>query len=317
MALLPVCQNQKNENTPYSYLSISKTLLGSFFYSLQYLDVKLVHHYNKIVGIETNINTIIWMRGFVGIVVCLLFICILRIRPWYGNNMKGLFLRGLFGSFSLLCSFHSLLYLPLSIATVFFSLTPLWTALYCYLYKIENENQQDTGYTWKRKYTYSCIVCLSGVIIISLPLWFQSQSLGKGYIYAIFSSLFQCAVNVSILFLENEHSLITSLYSMTLTVLLVSLEGYQFFSQVSTLFSNFGLNLPTLLFYSMGVCSVVAQTLKTCALQTSKGLPIIVLRYVDIPLALMWDLVLLHHRFSIYEIFGISLIGIGLGIYFF
>ena len=104
---------------------------------------------------------------------------------------------------------------------------------------------------------------------------------------------------------------------MTQTLLLVSLWGYQFFPQVSKLFSNFGVNIPTLLFYSMGVCSLLAQTLKTCALQTSKGLTIIVLRYVDIPLALLWDLVLLHHRFSIYEIVGISLIGIGLGIYFF
>jgi drug/metabolite transporter (DMT)-like permease len=67
----------------------------------------------------------------------------------------------------------------------------------------------------------------------------------------------------------------------------------------------------------MGVCSLLAQTLKTCALQKSKGLTIIVLRYVDIPLALMWDLLLFHHQFTIYEIIGISLIGIGLGIYFF
>jgi drug/metabolite transporter (DMT)-like permease len=315
MALLPVCQKQKNENTSYSYVSISKTLLGSFFYSLQYLDVKLVHYFN----IETNINIIIWMRGFVGIIGCLLFICILRIRPWYGKNIKGLLLRGMFGSFSLLCSFHSLLYLPLSIATVFFSLTPLWTALYCSLYKIDFEKSENV-FSWKRKYTYSCTVCLSGVIIISLPLWFhrsQLELLGKGYIYAIFSSLFQCAVNVSILSLENEHSLITSFYSMTQTVLFVSLWGYHFFPQVSNIFYNFGFNLPTLLFYSMGVCSLLAQTLKTCALQTSKGLTIIVLRYVDIPLALMWDLLLFHHRFTIYEIVGISLIGIGLGIYFF
>ena len=210
MNLLPKCtlctQCHKETNGGVPIVAMTKTILGSFFYSLQYLEVKLVHHFN----LEKDMNTTIWMRGFVGIIVSLFLICILQIRPWYGKNIKGLLLRGMFGSFSILCSFHSLIYLPLSVATVFFSLTPLWIALYCFLYNIENENLQDTGSTWKPKYTYSCLCCLSGVVVISIPLWFKQedywmiQSMGKGYVYALFSSLFQCAVNVSILSLQKN-----------------------------------------------------------------------------------------------------------------
>jgi drug/metabolite transporter (DMT)-like permease len=129
----------------------------------------------------------------------------------------------------------------------------------------------------------------------------------QGIIYALFASLFQSGVNVSIVKMKEEHALVNSFYSMGMTTLL-SLCWWKSIRSSIVFYLTFG-NIRTSIFmYSMGFISLLAQSLRTSALQISNSLPLTVFRYLDIPLAFLWDSVIFHYIFSIYEIIGISII---------
>ena len=289
--------------------AICLTLFSSFFYSLQYLDVKLVSNTNNIDN-NTPLLTILFLRGIVGTWLSLL--CIILFRLFYGysifhcqsSSILPLTLRGILGSLSIFCSFHAVHFLPLSVASVFTSLTPIWTAIYSHLYQE----------SWTKKHWFVNILCLSGVVILSVPYWHEENSNptkplkpSQGIIYALFASLFQSGVNVSIVKMKEEHALVNSFYSMGMTTLL-SLCWWKSIRSSIVFYLTFG-NIRTSIFmYSMGFISLLAQSLRTSALQISNSLPLTVFRYLDIPLAFLWDSVIFHYIFSIYEIIGISII---------
>ena len=311
----------------YMY-AICLTLFSSFFYSLQYLDVKLVsnntNNTNKDNDNNDNDNnntpllTILFLRGIVGTCTSLLFILLFRLFYGYSifhfqsSSVLPLSLRGILGCLSIYCSFHAVHFLPLSVASVFTSLTPIWTAIYSHLYQ---ENNILPFPRWTKKHWFVNILCLWGVIILSVPYWQEENSNtskpSQGIIYALFSSLFQSGVNISIVQMKEEHTLVNSFYSMGMTTLL-SLCWWKTTRSSLVFYISFG-NIRTSIFmYSMGFLSLLAQSLRTSALQISNSLPLTTFRYLDIPLAFLWDSVIFHYTFSIYEIIGISIILIAL-----
>jgi drug/metabolite transporter (DMT)-like permease len=321
-------------------------LSGSFFYSLQYLDVKVLlsnpspdstdsldlpdYHYDY--------WTLLFFRGMVGFLICWIVLGINQERPMIGRRPFRLCLRGILGAFSVLCSFITLHYLSLSVANVFFATTPIWSALYSCAY--------SDNTLWTRKNCLSTLCCILGVVILASPQLFhlfspsasetmkhQTVEFLLGMSFALFSTFLQSAVNVSIVYMSDEKSLVTSFYSMGFTMVLGS---YAFFNRQSYPFHHFiyyyffdenkNKNnddtfqidwLETFELVMAGILTLTAQTCKTIALQTSKSFGVTVLRFVEIPLAVFWDIVLLHGTWNYYELACILLLSLGIALHFF
>ena len=94
----------------FNSLKIVNLILASFFFSLMTVCVKNIDE-------RIPIYELVLFRSLLSLMITLFLIRIKNINPW-GNNKPLLFLRGILGTLALICIFHAIINMPLSISTV-------------------------------------------------------------------------------------------------------------------------------------------------------------------------------------------------------
>jgi drug/metabolite transporter (DMT)-like permease len=264
-------------------------VISAFFYSLQYLDVhSMVEDYPT--------WTIVFFRGVSGVVSAGVLMTVCRVE---GSNTWMLHRRGVLGGLSIVCSFHALRLLNVSIASTVLATSPLWTCLMNRCFCLHQK--------WRRVDTLGSMVCIGGLVVLSYPGFRANNSeFQVGFVMAVLSAIFTAAVNITMREIKDQHALVLSLYSMFYCTLFgvtgFVLETMRHPIQPST-------NLIQLV--STGGLSILSQSFKNYAIQHSDGLGVIVWRYLDIPFSVMWDGIVFHHLPSMMEWIGIVIIMIG------
>lgn len=99
----------------------ARYILGAVLsFSIVSLFVKILQHF--------PFELLVFWRGFTCLAITVVMVRRLKISPW-GNNRKGLILRGLFGTLALSFFFYTLHAMPLASAVTIQYLSPLFTVL--------------------------------------------------------------------------------------------------------------------------------------------------------------------------------------------
>ena len=126
---------------------------SAFYFSLMSLLVKLAGH-------NLPSNQIVLARGVVCLVLSWVWLRAQGIRPW-GENPRGLLLRGLFGTTALLCFYYTLVTLPFAESVVLQHLNPIFAALLAALFLGERIGV---------RLAIATALCLAGVLAITRPV---------------------------------------------------------------------------------------------------------------------------------------------------
>lgn len=265
-------------------------IISTLFYSLQYLDVKLISNYY-------GVWTIYFFRGLVGFILTSLLNY--KQRPFLGNNKKLLSIRGVVGSCSILLGFLGIRYINLSLATILLSSTPLWIACITFFYKKT---------IWHYRNTISCLLCSGGIILLSVYHYKNnSRNIAIGLGASLSSAIFNAIVDIIIVELKNENVYTISVYPLFFSIL-VSLPGLVIEQNNQPLVLNkFLLELLT-----VGICSFLAIIFKTLSIQISEHLGVVILRYFDILFSILFDTFILGTVFYPCEMIAMGLITLGL-----
>jgi len=288
--------------------------LAAVFYALQYFNVKAMNvRATEKHSTSLNLWTVTVFRGIVGFVVALSVALPLVLvkddgcSPTIGKEPKKLLVRGVLGAVSILGSFLGLTYLRLSVATALLSTSPLWTGL---LMACRCSPMQ---WTWKD--TVSALLCMSGVVLVSMEEYTYSSSANStrdtmfgmlGVVLCLTSSFLNAVVSVTVHGLKDENPWVICLYPMACSMVLAT-PGALVEKQP---LSDMGpLDLFSLC--TTGMLSVLAQVCRTVSLQNTTHMGVVVLRYLDVPISVLLDIAFLRARPTLLTYGGIVLILMG------
>lgn len=266
---------------------VGRMILSSFFYSLQYLDVKRMNMF-------FNPWLIGFFRGGGGMIIALLLIIIYRVRPILGRARGALFVRGMLGGAGLLSSFVALRRLELSMMIVLLSTAPFWMAI---LARMRGDRD-----AWRRSDTAAAILCFVPLCLL-IRSSIDDETIGY-MLLGLGSAILQGAVNLAIHEMQ-EDGMVISLYSMALCA---AFSAPGMFLRSEEWEEMRGWRMAQLC--GTGVLSLTAQALKTYAIQGSGTVGLVILRYLDVPFCMVWDAVILGVRLSWREYLCIGWIGI-------
>ena len=288
--------------------------LSAFFYALQYFNVKLLHAHS-----DTSLWPVLLCRGVVGFGVALVVVvgrgcssCGGTAVDWAtigGRAPTKLLVRGMMGALSITGSFLGLQYLRLAVATSLLSTTPLWTAVLVILHKkygAAREDQQEIP-RWGWPATVGAVCCLSGIVLVSLD---DATAQGeveaverpwRGVLLCLLSALVNAVVNVALHDLKDENPWVVSMYPMACTVILSAPPAF--------LAADFP--APSLGLWITGVFSLAAQVCRTLALQETRNMGVVVLRYLDVPFSVVLECVFLKQYVVWRTGVGVGLVVLG------
>lgn len=129
-------------------LGITYMLISLLAFSAMHVAVKFLHH--------VPVSELILFRSVFSLIVCWFTLQQLKINPW-GNDKRGLILRGLLGVSSLALFFYSLKLLPIATAVIIGNLVPFFTLLLAMTFLKE----KIPAYRW-----VLLLISLAGVICI-------------------------------------------------------------------------------------------------------------------------------------------------------
>jgi len=262
--------------------------LSAFFYALQYFNIKLLHEQH-----DSTLWPVLFCRGIVGFGVSgvvALARCGWNGQVFWGHAPSKLFARGMLGALSITGSFLGVEHLPLVVAIALLSTTPLWTALLVFWQKTSCFHGDDPIPLWRWPSTIGALVCLTGIVLVSIDSSsFQPQQHAGwggmvGIVLCLSSSFLNAVVNLTLHDLKDENPWIISMYPMACTMILSAPPAF-FLGDVFP--------KPSLGLWITGVFSLAAQVCRTMALQGTRDMGVVVLRYLDVPFSMMLEILLL------------------------
>lgn len=274
-------------------------LASAFLYSLQNVDAQYS-------GDMFGFWTVCFFRGLVGIVFSSFIFCFGKHDFSSTNdNLSLLVIRCFLGGATIITLFFSLLQCDLSTVTMITSTSSIWTAW------IGNKVLPEK-YKWSFRDVLLALWCIGGIVVMSLGNHSPTFSHYLGMICALLSALFQSLVNITIKYLEKEPTIVVAFWGMMGSVLL-GLPGvlYEWISHKSFFIKevpnkNYRLEVFSLL--TTGILSVLAQYFKTYAIQHSKVMSVLVLRYMDVVFSIIWDIVLFHQEKTWHTFVGMAMV---------
>ena len=277
-------------------------VMAAAFYALQYFNVKRLQT-------SQSVWTITTYRGLVGLALAL-SMAVLRVprRPW-GQQPGKLVIRGILGALSVMGTFLGLGYLPLSVASALLSTTPLWTGMLVTLRVPGCEFCCMETPPWNRRHTVGALLCFGGIVLISSsPREVEPSSststhashAWRGVLLCLASSFLNALVNITLPQLVEEDPWIITLYPMLLTVV-ISLPW--------ALPLSFHGTSPWV--GLTGVWSVGGQVCRTIALQHTKDMGVVMLRYLDLPFSILLDVFFFKTTLSPWTWWGIASVVVG------
>lgn len=269
--------------------------MSAFLYSLQNVDAQFS-------GNMFGLWTICFFRGFIGLFVSYVACCLCgeQKKLYSTENWTLLWIRCLAGGATLITLFFSLLHCDLSTTTMITSTSSLWTAWI-------GSKVLPEQYQWKFHDVLIALWCMSGIAVLSIENHTSSFFSYLGMICALLSAIFQALVNVTIKCLDNEGTMVVAFWGMMGSVLL-GVPGfvYETYHSLPDFHSENIVGIVSLL--TTGILSVMAQSCKTFAIQHSKTMSVIVLRYMDVLFAILWDILLFHQTKQWTTYVGMSMV---------
>lgn len=246
-------------------------LLATFFFALMNAAVKLLGHLPAI--------EIAFLRSVVSLILAYGIVRFNRI-PLPGNNRKALFLRGLFGSSSLVLYFITLQHMPLASAVTLQYLSPIFTAIMgIFIVKEEVKPWQWVFFG----------ISLLGVLLVQ---GFDNRIAPLYLILGIGSALFAgLAYNMIRQLKQTEHPLVITFYfplvSLPITFLL--LNGITWVMPQGT---------DWIILILIGTTAQIAQYFMTRSYQSDELSKVASLKYLGIVYALAFGYFIFGETFS-------------------
>jgi drug/metabolite transporter (DMT)-like permease len=295
-----------NEENQAPFLMLS----AAGMYACQNFNVKLLSPY-----FDTWL--ILMVRSSTAFLISFLSCLYFDIRPLLGHQKKKLLLRGCLGGSSIVFGYLSIRYLPLSTASFLNATSPLWTAILCFFYR------SSLDLVWTRKDTLGVFISLCGIVLLYFNDFQDFKNIrGRGdrkdldyilgVVFGTLCSFSQALVTVTTRDIRDENTLVISTYSMGFTsITTVPFVLYLYFqsSTERTFFKNN--RYYSILLCLTGILSLSGQTLKTMALQKSKNVGVVIMRYMEIVFACLIDRFVFHTILFPLDIVSILLVVLG------
>jgi len=113
-------RNFMDNQPPIFSKGVNYTLLSALLFSFMWVCVKMLHHLPA--------SEIVFFRALFSVTVSYAWLRKLKVPVW-GNNRKALWLRGVFGTASLIMQFYVVHHIPLASASLLHYVSPIFTAL--------------------------------------------------------------------------------------------------------------------------------------------------------------------------------------------
>lgn len=285
----------KNELLKTSkYRSVLLMLVSVVGFALMNLVVKFL-------GTRIPAPELVFFRSLVSLVLSLYFIGRKKISP-FGNNIKWLILRGVFGVTALTSFFYTLQHLPLSTAIVIQYLSPIFTALFA----IWLLNEVVKGYQW-----LFFLISFAGIAIIrgfdeSIDLTY----LLIGVISSVFAGL---AYNAIGKLAKTDDPVVVVFYFPLIATPIMGLAGL-----LGIVDFVMPIGEEWLLLVLMGVLTQIAQVSMTKAFQSSSLSGLAGMKYLGITFALSFDYFFFDVTYGWVTLGGMALVisGVLLNLFF-
>ena len=255
-----------------------------YFFSLLGLQVKLLLE-------ELNIETIVFFRSLIGLILILFISLILKkgIKIIKTSNLKIHIIRSLFGTLAMYFGYRSLSYISLSEATSIGFTKVFFTSIFAFIFLKEKLN------------TFLIILILSGftgVYLIALPT--QNSNL-IGLYMSIFSAVCVAGGIVSISFLAKVEN--------TLTVMIY--HSFFFFDSFFNFFKNkieFNLHQNYLHIILLTATALAGQYFNSESYKYAKTNRVVILSYSRIIFSTLLGFLFIGEKISMTTVLGILII---------
>lgn len=225
------------------------------------------------------------------------------------ENRLMLLLRGFLGGLTISSAFFAVQAMDLAEASVLIFTAPLWTAVL--------SKAMGIG-AWSKVDTCAAVACLVGMMMVTQPPFLvggresDKRTSFVGVVAALFSAVTAAGVNITIAKLKTESASTITLYAMVGSVL-VAFPGFCYHQMGPG--GEHGLWHASAAVVAQlcltGVLSTIAQLAKTSGLQLSETFGVLVMRYLDIAFAFLWDQAFLHAALDALSVCGALIIVVG------
>lgn len=249
---------------------------------------------NAIVKYLNNFNTyqIIFFRSLGTILIITPLILKSRI-PFFGNNKKLLFLRGLLGVVSLTCFFHSLKYLSVGTAVSLRYLSPIFAGIFAFF--ILKEKIKPIQWLL-------FVIAFVGVLIIK---GFGSNVNTIGLIFILISAIFLGLIFIVIRKIGNsENSLVIINYFMIMALTFGGIMSINNWKNPN--------KIEWILLLSLGFFGYLGQLYMTKSFQLYKTSIIAPLKYLEVIFMILIGVFWFGEIYNLWTLFGVFLILLGL-----
>lgn len=214
------------------------------------------------------------------------------ITPW-GNNKRGLVLRGSLGAAALACYFLALAHLPLADATTLHYTQPLLTSVLAWWFLGERVG-------WAAGFAIAC--GLAGVTLVvhpGVPLGDGADPMGVSV--AVASAVLSSLAYVTVRTLaKTEHPLVIVFYfPLIATPLAIPWAAYDFVLPSTT---------DWLLLVGIGISTQIGQVFLTKALVLERASRVTAVGYIQICFAVIWQLVVFGKYPALGTVLGAALV---------
>jgi drug/metabolite transporter (DMT)-like permease len=216
----------------------------------------------------------------------------LKLKP-LGNNKQWLIARGVFGTIALTLFFYSIKHLPVSVATTFQYLSPIFTVVFAIF--ILGEPMA------KRQFLYFGLAFIGVYLVKDFSPEVSLLLLGAGVLSAIFSGLgYNCIRKLR----ATDHPLVVVFYFPLIATPIMAVLSWSNWINPS-LVDWFWL-------LAMSICTQVGQYYMAKAYQAEKANRIAGLKYLGVILAILIDLFLLNYKLNLEALIGMAIIAFGI-----
>ncbi|HTR00594.1 MAG TPA: DMT family transporter [Candidatus Acidoferrum sp.] len=271
-------------------LQLSSTTRGVLYMLMASVFFALMNVFTKNLG-TMPVAEIIFVRALIAASLCLAGIWKLGISPW-GEDRKGLVLRGFAGMLSLAQGFWLLQHIPMAAATTLTHLSPIFTTLLGVWMVKEAVTPLQIGYF---------VVCFVGVALIQ---GFDVRISWLHLLIGISASFCMGLAYSSVRRLgKSEHPLVIMLYFPLVCLPLTGAAMWFGFVVPSPLQ---WLNLALL-----GVTSQLGQYFMTRSYQTAAISTVAIVSYSEVIFSIVLGLLLFAENFNLMTYLGMALVLIG------
>lgn len=291
----------KYSHFDFSHLGLLFGVVSSLMFSLCSLVVKLLSEMP---------STELAIFRFLGLLLLTLPCLLYRDDPVFPKEkITYLLIRGILGTFALLCQFYAFQHLPLGDASVIIFSVPIAVSIFAKIFL----NEECSMF-----HCFVIVMTLIGVCLVTQPPYIFTSNRAK---YEKSEWMGVLAAFGSILFASNVYILLRMLKSLHHTVIIFNFSLVSLFITLPLILYTGDFCLPPFgykrwMIVLLAVLSFLGQILKTKALQMEEAGPIAIARSADVIFAYLWQFLFFQEVPDLFTIIGTLLITvciIGLG----